>query len=133
MSDITTIVDQVGRTVIGVEVKSTKDVLVLNNPVIIHVQPNQQNGQLQVQSFPYLFMEFIKGDKNPVYQNSYNTLVNIDSSFRDSNTNSSSNFLSTLTFAVSNVIEYSVYSLEIPYSWYFFSKSYGNTTLIFNI
>jgi len=63
MSDITTIVDQVGRTVIGVEVKSTKDVLVLNNPVIIHVQPNQQNGQLQVQSFPYLFMEFIKGDK----------------------------------------------------------------------
>ena len=35
MSDITTIVDQVGRTVIGVEVKSTKDVLVLNNPVII--------------------------------------------------------------------------------------------------
>jgi hypothetical protein len=66
MSDqknITTIVDQVGRTVIGVEVKSTKDNITLNNPVIIHVQPNPQNGQLQVQSFPYLFMEFIKGDK----------------------------------------------------------------------
>ena len=63
MSDITTIVDQVGRTVIGVEVKSTKDIITLNNPVIIHVQPNPENGQLQVQSFPYLFMEFIKGDK----------------------------------------------------------------------
>ena len=75
-------------------------------------------------------VDFIKGDKNPVYQNSYNSLVNIDSSFRDTNTISSSNFLSTLTFAVSNVIEYSVYSLEIPYSWYFFSKSYGNTILL---
>tara|TARA_R110000796_G_scaffold20781_1_gene61617 strand:- start:16301 stop:16645 length:345 start_codon:yes stop_codon:yes gene_type:complete len=63
MSDITTIVDQVGRTVIGVETKSTKDTITLNNPVIIHVQPNTENGQLQVQSFPYLFMEFIKGDK----------------------------------------------------------------------
>ena len=57
-------------------------------------------------------------------------MVNIDSSFRDSNTISASNFLSTLTFVVSNVIEYSVYSLEIPYSWYFFSKSYGNTILL---
>ena len=75
-------------------------------------------------------VDFIQGDKNPVYKNSYNTLVNIDSSFRDSNTISASNFLSTLTFVVSNVIEYSVYSLEIPYSWYFFSKSYGNTTFI---
>ena len=84
-------------------------------------------------------VEFIQGDKNPVYQNSYNSLINIDSSFRetsweskfscrsDGNTSSSTNFLSTLTFSVSNVIEYSVYSIEIPYSWYFFSKSYGNT------
>ena len=28
--------------------------------MIIHVQPDQQTGQLQVQSFPYIFMEFLK-------------------------------------------------------------------------
>ena len=62
MSDITTIVDQIGRTVVGVKTGETDETLTLNNPVIIHVQPDPQSGQLQVQSFPYLFMEFIKGD-----------------------------------------------------------------------
>ena len=54
-----TFVDQIGRTVIGKLVEETDSTIVVDNPVIIHVQPNPQNGQLQVQSFPYLFMEFI--------------------------------------------------------------------------
>ena len=61
--EIIAIVDQVGRTVVGVETGQTDDTLTLNNPVIVHVQPDPGNGQLQVQTFPYLFMEFIKGDK----------------------------------------------------------------------
>ncbi len=61
--EITTIVDQVGRVVIGVETAQTDETLTLNNPVIVHVQPDQQSGQLQVQTFPYLFMEFIEGDR----------------------------------------------------------------------
>jgi len=55
-----TIVDHIGRTVIGNVVKEDAKTLTLNNPVIIHVQPDQQSGQLQVQSFPYIFMEFLK-------------------------------------------------------------------------
>tara|TARA_R100001163_G_scaffold54260_1_gene41589 strand:- start:11 stop:406 length:396 start_codon:yes stop_codon:yes gene_type:complete len=57
---IKTIVDHIGRTVLGVVEKDTKDTITLFNPVIIHVQPDQQTGQLQVQSFPYIFMEFLK-------------------------------------------------------------------------
>lgn len=67
MSKIKTIVDHIGRTVVGVEVLQDEKTLTLNNPVIIHVQPNPQNGQLQVQSFPYIFMEFLSPssrDKN---------------------------------------------------------------------
>jgi len=60
---IKTIVDHIGRTVIGKLVSESETTLTLKNPVIVHVQPNPQTGQLQVQSFPYLFMEFIKGDK----------------------------------------------------------------------
>ena len=75
-------------------------------------------------------LSYIKGDKNPVFKNTYNTLVNIDSSFKDTTSASTTNFLSTLTYALSNVIEYSVYSLEIPYAWYFFSSSYGNTIML---
>ena len=62
---ISTIIDHIGRTVVGRTVKDTKDSITLYNPVIIHVQPDQQSGQLQVQSFPYIFMEFLKHkDKN---------------------------------------------------------------------
>jgi hypothetical protein len=61
---IKTIVDHIGRTVVGKLVKETKDQLTLFNPVIIHVQPDPQSGQLQVQSFPYIFMEFLKDKDN---------------------------------------------------------------------
>lgn len=62
---ISTIVDHIGRTVVGRVIKNTKDEITLYNPVIIHVQPDPQSGQLQVQSFPYIFMEFLKDkDKN---------------------------------------------------------------------
>ena len=62
---IKTIVDHIGRTVVGKVTAETKSSLTLFNPVIIHVQPDQQTGQLQVQSFPYIFMEFLKDkDKN---------------------------------------------------------------------
>lgn len=57
-----TFVDQIGRTVIGKLIEETDSTITVDNPVIIHVQPNPQTGQLQVQSFPYLFMEFINKD-----------------------------------------------------------------------
>jgi len=62
---IKTIIDHIGRTVVGVVVKEDTKTITLHNPVIIHVQPDAQSGQLQVQSFPYIFMEFLKDkDKN---------------------------------------------------------------------
>ena len=62
MSNIRAIIDHIGRTVIGVLITETDKTLTLDNPVIIHVQPNQQTGQLQVQSFPYIFMEFLAAE-----------------------------------------------------------------------
>lgn len=67
MSKIVTIVDHIGRTVIGSVKDQTDTSITIDNPVIIHVQPNPQTGQLQVQSFPYMFMEFLSPssrDKN---------------------------------------------------------------------
>ena len=66
MSDIITINDHIGRTVVGKSVEETDTTVTLNNPVIIHTQPNPENGQLQVQSFPYIFMEFLT-DKEKNY------------------------------------------------------------------
>ncbi len=64
-TQIKTIIDHIGRTVVGILKKEDTKTITLTNPVIIHVQPEPQTGQLQVQSFPYIFMEFLKDkDKN---------------------------------------------------------------------
>ena len=51
-----------------------------NNPVIIHTQPNAENGQLQVQSFPYIFMEFLtdKEKNNWTFTKSSIVLSDVD-------------------------------------------------------
>lgn len=57
------IIDHIGRNIIGKLVGETDTTLTINNPVILHVQP-EPNGQLQVQSFPVFFFEFIdKGSR----------------------------------------------------------------------
>ena len=55
------IIDHVGRTIIGEFVGETDTTLSIYNPVILHCQP-QPNGQLEVQTFPVLFFEFIDKD-----------------------------------------------------------------------
>lgn len=50
--------DQIGRTIMGVLETETETTVSINNPVIIHVQP-EPSGQLQVQTFPLFFFEFI--------------------------------------------------------------------------
>lgn len=72
MSNIKTIIDHIGRTVIGEQISETETTLTLNNPVIIHVQPNPQNGQLQVQSIPYIFMEFLEQSSRTVNHWTFN-------------------------------------------------------------
>jgi hypothetical protein len=62
MSDkqLVTFVDGVGRTIVGELVKETKTTMDLKNPAILHVQPNAQTGQIQVQLIPFFFKEFSK-------------------------------------------------------------------------
>lgn len=66
MSETTliTFIDHIGRTIIG---ESAGDVdsgasFLVKNPAIIHVQPTQ-TGQLNVQTIPLYFREFV-GDKS---------------------------------------------------------------------
>jgi len=58
MNNIITFIDHIGRTIIAEQVEDTAAQLVVKNPAIIHVQPTQQ-GQLNVQTIPLFFREFI--------------------------------------------------------------------------
>jgi hypothetical protein len=66
MSDkkYTVFVDNIGRTIVGEELSSNKTTFTLKNPAILHVQPNQQTGQISVQLVPYFFKEFVKDSTN---------------------------------------------------------------------
>jgi hypothetical protein len=62
MSNIITFVDHIGRTLLAELVEDSAQHLTVKNPAIIHVQP-AANGQLNVQTIPLYFREFIS-DKN---------------------------------------------------------------------
>jgi hypothetical protein len=53
--------DTVGRTILGekIEAETTDKVLVVKNPAVVHIMPNQQTGQLQLQILPLFFKEFL--------------------------------------------------------------------------
>jgi len=58
----TVIIDQIGRTILGVELNQTSTEITLHNPIILHFQPSQ-NGQLELQVFPLFFFELLDKDK----------------------------------------------------------------------
>ena len=67
MSDtkLITFIDHIGRTIVGELVDASVDngnSFLVKNPAIIHVQPTQQ-GQLNVQTIPLYFREFV-GEKS---------------------------------------------------------------------
>lgn len=55
---LTVFLDNVGRTIIGKVSKEDETTLTLENPALVHIQPNPQNNQLQLQILPLFFKEF---------------------------------------------------------------------------
>ena len=53
--------DAVGRTILGerIDAQTNDKVLAIKNPAVVHIMPNQQTGQLQLQILPLFFKEFL--------------------------------------------------------------------------
>jgi hypothetical protein len=60
-TNLTTILDAVGRTILGETVaeKTNDEVLALKNPVVLNVVPQDQSGRMSVQLLPIFFREFL--------------------------------------------------------------------------
>ena len=56
---ITVFLDSVGRTILGEKVNEDEKNVSIKNPAVIHIMPNQQTGQLQLQILPLFFKEFL--------------------------------------------------------------------------
>jgi hypothetical protein len=80
---LTTILDTVGRTILGETVleKTTDKVLALKNPVVLNVVPQDQSGRMSVQLLPIFFREFLPdktGDVVFLYKKDNITEADID-------------------------------------------------------
>ena len=77
MSDTshTVFVDSIGRAILGEVVEGSEDSVNVKKPVIVHVQPNQQTGQIAVQLIPYFFKEFNETENDTVWSFPKNSIV----------------------------------------------------------
>ena len=67
---------------------------------------------------------------NPNLKNIISRFINLDSQFRQySSDNSSTDYTLDLSDTLKNVLSLSLYSFQIPYSWYTIDIPYGNTCL----
>jgi hypothetical protein len=61
--------DNIGRTIIGRVSKQTTDTISIENPALVHIQPNQQTNQIQLQLLPLFFREFQSNKTEPTTWN----------------------------------------------------------------
>lgn len=57
--------DAVGRTLLGKVADSNKETITIENPALVHIQPNVQTNQLQLQILPLFFKEFQSDKSEP--------------------------------------------------------------------
>lgn len=65
---------------------------------------------------------------NPLVKQTIKRVISIDSQYRDSNS-MSTNFTFDLSEPLKDVVSLKLYSVQIPYTWYTISKSYGSNFL----
>lgn len=56
--EISILVDNVGRTIVG-RIKQTKDSIEVENPTVVNIEVKQDTGQIAVQLIPFVFKEFL--------------------------------------------------------------------------
>jgi hypothetical protein len=69
---------------------------------------------------------------NPNLKNTINRFVNIDSQFRqytNGNDSTATDYTLDLSDTLKNTLKLSLYSYQIPFSWYTIDEAYGNTCL----
>ena len=69
---------------------------------------------------------------NPNLKNTINRFINLDSQFRqytNGQDSTSTDYTCDLSDTLKNALQISLYSYQIPFSWYVIDKAYGNTCL----
>ena len=71
-------------------------------------------------------LDYSKDSLNPLLKQTIKRIISIDSQYRNSQTNSpSTNFTFNLSEPLRDVVSLSLYSIQIPYTWYTVNSDYG--------
>jgi hypothetical protein len=70
-------------------------------------------------------LEYTKDQLNPLLKQTIRRIISIDSQYRDNKQTLSTNFTFNLSEPLKDVVALRLYSIQIPYTWYTVSNSYG--------
>lgn len=62
-NNVTAFLDPIGRIIVGTLVSETDELFKVQSPAVVHIQPNPQTNNLQLQILPLMFKELL-GDKS---------------------------------------------------------------------
>ena len=92
-------------------------------------KPTEYNT-LQIANVQQLDYSADKLQLNPLLKQTIKRVISIDSQYRDINTSKmTTNFTFDLSEPLRDVVSLKLYSVQIPYTWYTISKSYGSNFL----
>lgn len=106
------------------EFNNAKKIAEQNNEFIDTTDKQNENKSDNTFSIP------IKKDKlNPNLENVTTRLISLDSLYRQSsNSESSTDYTLDLSDPLTNVLNFRLYSIQIPFSWYLIDAQYNNNT-----
>lgn len=94
--------------------------MLVNSNMESYVKPAPDNLQL---TRP---LDYSKDNLNPLLKQTIKRIISIDSQYRDRpSVTSASNFTFNLSEPLKDVVSMSLYSIQIPYTWYTINSDYG--------
>ena len=70
-------------------------------------------------------LEYSKDYLNPLLKQTVKRIISIDSQYRDNKSSISTNFTFNLSEPLKDVVSLSLYSIQIPYTWYTINNNFG--------
>ena len=71
-------------------------------------------------------LQYATGNVNPLLKETITRSLTIDSQYRDNKQEPTTSFILNLTETIKNVVNISLYSIHIPFTWYTISTNYGS-------
>ena len=71
-------------------------------------------------------LQYATGNINPLLKETISRTLTIDSQYRDNKNEPTTSFILNLTETIKNVVNISLYSIHIPFTWYTISNNYGS-------